>query len=86
VPGSTDPTPLRINWQHVGWNGPPLPRVTSLRLHDFQGTEDLSDLPVLFPGLRRLVIMLAPTVDGVPEHVLAALPVVPTVSRVHGVI
>jgi hypothetical protein len=77
---------LRINWQHVGWNGPPLPGVTGLRLNNFQGTEDLSQVPVVFPDLRALTIVLAPNVDEIPEDTLVALPVTPTVSRVHRVV
>ena len=77
---------LRINWEAVGWQGPPLPGVTSLRLNRFWGTEDLSGIPALFPGLRKVTVVLAPDVADVPDDILALLPVTPTVTRVHGVL
>ena len=74
---------LRVNWQHMGWNGPPLPGITALRLNNVHGTEDFSRIPELFPGLRKIMIVLAPDASAIPEHVLAALPVTPTVTTVH---
>lgn len=76
---------LHINWGLVGWYGPPLPGVTGLRLDGFQGTENLSSVPTLFPGLREIHIDLAPDVTDVPQDVLAALPVTPVVTRMFGV-
>jgi hypothetical protein len=76
---------LRVNWQHTGWHGPPLPGITRLRLNNFHGTEDLSRIPALFPGLRTITVVLAPQVTEVPEHALADLPVAPTVTAVHRV-
>jgi hypothetical protein len=66
---------LRVNWNAVGWSaGPVLPNVTRLRLNKFTGNEDLSNVPALFPGLRRVTFHLAPDVTAVPEHLLAFLP------------
>ncbi|PBC97151.1 NACHT domain-containing protein [Streptomyces sp. Ag82_O1-15] len=66
---------LRVNWNAVGWSaGPVLPNVTRLRLNKFTGNEDLSNVPALFPGLRRVTFHLAPDVTDVPEHLLASLP------------
>lgn len=72
---------LRINWDVVGWAGPALPHITHLRLNRFLGTEDLLRVPALFPGLRQVTIVLAPESSEVPEHVLAFLPGIPTVSK-----
>ncbi|GGL88776.1 ATP-binding protein [Streptomyces fumigatiscleroticus] len=77
---------LRINWQAVGWDGPPLPGVTALRLNAFQGTEDLSRIGALFPGLRTVSVLLAPEVTDVPQEVFAPLPVTPEVLRIRGVV
>lgn len=77
---------LRLNWRAVGWQGPPLPGVTGLRLNNFDGTEDLSGLPALFPDLREVTVSLADGVTDVPEHVLAALPVRPTLAKIRGVV
>jgi hypothetical protein len=77
---------LRINWRAVGWQGPPLPGVTSLRLNDFHGSEDLSRIPELFPGLREIMIVPAPEVSEIPDDVLAPLPGTPTVARVRAVV
>ncbi|MFI9171118.1 NACHT domain-containing protein [Streptomyces lincolnensis] len=74
---------LRINWQQVGWNGPPLPGVSALRLNNVHGTEDFSRIPELFPGLRKIMVVLAPDVSELPEPLLAALPVTPVVTKVH---
>ncbi|MFE2969530.1 NACHT domain-containing protein [Streptomyces sp. NPDC059340] len=66
---------LRVNWNAVGWSaGPVLPNVARLRLNKFTGNEDLSNVPVLFPGLRRVTFHLASNVTDVPEHLLAFLP------------
>nr|WP_307783704.1 NACHT domain-containing protein [Streptomyces spinoverrucosus] len=72
---------LRINWGAVGWHGPPLPGVTGLRLNNFQGTEDLSQIPALFPDLRSVTVVLAPEVPEIPEEALAQLPVPPVIKR-----
>jgi hypothetical protein len=79
-------TELRINWQAVGWQGPPLPGITSLRLNDFQGTEDLTRIPELFPGLRRVTIVLAPSATEIPDGILAPLPVQPAIRRIRSVV
>ncbi|WP_371669923.1 NACHT domain-containing protein [Streptomyces sp. NBC_00289] len=83
VPGLTE---LRTNWQAVGWNGPPLPGVTDLRLNNLLGTEDLSDVRRIFPGLRAVTLALAPETGEVPEHLLDQLPVIPDVLRIHSVV
>ncbi|MBC2903914.1 NACHT domain-containing protein [Streptomyces cupreus] len=78
---------LRLNWQNLdGWQGPPLPGVTHLRLNNFQGTEDLSAVPTLFPALRSVTIVYAPEVTWVPEEILAPLPVPPAFKRIRGVV
>nr|WP_202425661.1 NACHT domain-containing protein [Streptomyces sp. HUCO-GS316] len=77
---------LRINWHAVGWAGPPLPGVTRLRLNNFLGTEDLAAVADLFPDLRRIDIVLAPDVLDVPDGILAALPVAPTIAKMHAVV
>ncbi|MER6346113.1 NACHT domain-containing protein [Streptomyces sp. NPDC001595] len=79
-------TELRINWAAVGWQGPPLPRITGLRLNAFQGVEDLSRLPELFPGLREVTVVPAPEVSEIPAELLARLPVTPTVARIRAVV
>ncbi|MEU3254074.1 NACHT domain-containing protein [Streptomyces sp. NPDC006997] len=71
---------LHLHWRHLAWSGPPLPRVTGLRLDGVDGTEDLSGLGRFFPNLRELTLMLTPGVTDVPEAVLSALPVRPTVE------
>ncbi|WP_240926276.1 NACHT domain-containing protein [Streptomyces sp. JB150] len=78
-------TELRINWRAVGWQGPPLPRIASLRLNDVQGTEDLTPIPELFPGLRRVTVVPAPSAR-IPDDLLAALPVRPAVRRIRSVV
>ncbi|MFJ4473320.1 NACHT domain-containing protein [Streptomyces sp. NPDC089424] len=77
---------LRLDWRAVGGRGPSLPGVTGLRLHDFEGTEDLSDLPALLPDLREVTLHLAAGVTDVPEHVLGAFPVRPTLARIRAVV
>ncbi|WP_328872990.1 NACHT domain-containing protein [Streptomyces sp. NBC_00287] len=78
---------LRIDWRHLGgWQGPPLPGITHLRLNNFQGTEDLSAVPTLFPALRSVTIVHAPEVAWVPEEILAPLPVPPVFKQVRGVV
>ncbi|MFE6282334.1 NACHT domain-containing protein [Streptomyces sp. NPDC057877] len=77
---------LRLSWRHLGWNGPPLPGITRLRLNDFDGTEDLSGLSALFPNLRMLTLVLAQGVTDVSSQLMSALPVPPTVTSVRGVI
>ncbi|WP_336621095.1 NACHT domain-containing protein [Streptomyces sp. DH24] len=77
---------LRINWDAVGWKGPPLPGVTGLRLNRVHGTEDLSRIPALFPDLREITVVLAPETDALPDELLAALPVTPTVKKIRGVV
>ncbi|MGW0824308.1 NACHT domain-containing protein [Streptomyces sp. NPDC002845] len=77
---------LRLNWNAVGWEGPPLPRITSLRLNKHMGNEDLSGIPALFPNLRTVTVVLAPDVTEVPEHVLPLFPVPPTVVKSHAVV
>ncbi|MCT9081991.1 NACHT domain-containing protein [Streptomyces fulvoviolaceus] len=77
---------LRLNWQVTGWNGPPLPGITTLRLNNFTGTEDISSIPALFPNLHTMRIVLAPDTFEVPEHILAQLPVTPTASKVYAVV
>ncbi|MDT9697256.1 NACHT domain-containing protein [Streptomyces sp. P17] len=78
---------LRIDWEHLGgWQGPPLPGLSHLRLNNFQGTEDLSAVPALFPGLRSVSIVCAPEVTEVPEEILGPLPVKPAFKRIRGVV
>ncbi|MEU6577045.1 NACHT domain-containing protein [Streptomyces sp. NPDC046805] len=77
---------LRIIWDVAGWEGPPLPGIRGLRLNQFTGDEDLSELAVLFPSLRTIEITLAPGSTGVPDHTLATLPVTPTITRPHSVV
>ncbi|MBX9397754.1 NACHT domain-containing protein [Streptomyces sp. TRM72054] len=72
---------LRLNWQAVGWDGPPLPGVTALRLNNFHGTEDISGVRTLFPNLQTVSINLAVDVADVPDHVRELLPVTPTFTR-----
>nr|WSY57829.1 NACHT domain-containing protein [Streptomyces sp. NBC_00886] len=72
---------LRINWDAVGWSGPPVPTITSLRLNRFTGDEDLSGVPSLFPNLRTVTIVLAQATTKIPEHTLTHLPVAPTITR-----
>ncbi|HLL34825.1 MAG TPA: NACHT domain-containing protein [Streptomyces sp.] len=79
-------TELRINWRAVGWQGPPLPRITSLRLNNLHGTEDLARIPALFPRLREVVIVPAPDASEIPDEVLAPLPVTPAIARVRAVV
>lgn len=73
---------LRIDWQHVGWNGPPLTGITALRLNNLTGTEDLSAVPDFFPSLRKIEITAA---SKVPKHILDGLPVTPEVTRLHSI-
>ncbi|BBC35596.1 NACHT domain protein [Streptomyces graminofaciens] len=73
---------LRVNWNATGWQaGLPLPRVTSLRLNNFSGSEDLFELSYLFPDLREVTIHLAPEVTDIPEHVLELFPVPPAMEK-----
>jgi hypothetical protein len=77
-------TRLHLDWQAVGWQSLPLSSVTSLWLSNFRGTEDLSDVPALFPNLRTVTITLAPHIPRateVPSHILAPLPVTPAFPR-----
>ncbi|MFE9449141.1 NACHT domain-containing protein [Streptomyces sp. NPDC006739] len=74
---------LHINWQNVGWSGPPLPRVTRLRLNRFKGDEDVSHILRTFPGLRTVEIVTASPATKIPPEVLAAFPTAPAVRRVH---
>ncbi|MFI9611498.1 NACHT domain-containing protein [Streptomyces sp. NPDC052023] len=83
LPGLTE---LRINWRAVGWPGPPLPRVTRLRLNNFHGTEDLSSVRTLFPNLREVTINLAADSTGVPDRMRELLPVAPHLARIRGVV
>ncbi|MEV7993637.1 NACHT domain-containing protein [Streptomyces sp. NPDC086077] len=77
---------LRINWELVGWQGPPLPGVTKLRLNNFHGTEDISGVRALFPDLREVTINLAADITEVPAGVRELLPVAPSLSRIRGVV
>ncbi|MGW0914762.1 NACHT domain-containing protein [Streptomyces sp. NPDC002784] len=78
---------LHIDWQHNGgWQGPPLPGVTHLRLNNLQGTEDLSAVPDLFPDLRSVTVVYAPDVTEIPPAVLAPLPVTPSFERIRRVV
>ncbi|MBQ1093279.1 NACHT domain-containing NTPase [Streptomyces sp. B93] len=77
---------LHLDWGRLTWSGPPLPGVTHLKLNEFQGTENLSRLPDRFPGLREITVVLASGVTEVPDEVLAALPVPPTVTGIGGVV
>ncbi|TQE34024.1 NACHT domain-containing protein [Streptomyces ipomoeae] len=75
-------TELRVNWGATGWEAAPvLPGITSLRLNNFSGNEDVSKLRDLLPGLRRVTIHLAPEVTDVPEHVLDLLPMTPVIEK-----
>ncbi|MEU9736987.1 NACHT domain-containing protein [Streptomyces sp. NPDC048002] len=66
---------LHIDWRHNGgWQGPPLPGITHLRLNNFRGTEDLSAVPALFPALRSVTVVHAPDVTEIPAAALAHLP------------
>ncbi|MEV6962982.1 NACHT domain-containing protein [Streptomyces sp. NPDC051207] len=77
---------LRLNWGRSGWHGPPLPGITSLRLNNFRGSEDVSSVPALFPNLREITVVLAADVTEPPEETLAALPVPPTVRKLRRVV
>ncbi|GGS84537.1 NACHT domain-containing protein [Streptomyces chromofuscus] len=77
---------LRVSWQDVGRHGPTLPGVTSLRLYNFRGTEDLSGVRTLFPNLREVTINLAADITDVPDHVREMLPVTPAVVRTRSVV
>ncbi|WP_051113653.1 NACHT domain-containing protein [Streptomyces davaonensis] len=78
---------LHIDWQHNGgWQGPPLPGITHLRLNNFQGTEDLSAVPALFPALRSATVVHAPDVTEIPETALAPLPSARTFERIRRVV
>ncbi|MGR6971920.1 NACHT domain-containing protein [Streptomyces cynarae] len=78
---------VRLIWTATGWEaGPVLPRVTRLRLNMFTGTEDLSKLRALFPGVQDLTLRLAPDVSDLPDHVLDPLPVRPVVERTDSVL
>ncbi|MER6673913.1 NACHT domain-containing protein [Streptomyces sp. NPDC000983] len=78
---------LHIDWQHNGgWQGPPLPGVTHLRLNNFRGTEDLSALPALFPALRSATVVPAPDVTEIPPEALAPLPQARTFERIRRVV
>jgi hypothetical protein len=83
LPALTD---LRINWEAVGWHGPPLPGVTALRLNRVLGTEDLSRIPELFPNVRAITVVLAPETDTLPDGLLETLPVAPSIKRIRGVV
>ncbi|MFF3910985.1 hypothetical protein ACFYZJ_34690 [Streptomyces sp. NPDC001848] len=72
--------------ERAGRRGPVLPRVTGLRLNMVTGTEDLSRLGTLFPGVRSLTLRLAPDVADVREHVLDLLPCPPVIEKVDGVL
>ncbi|MDQ1028371.1 hypothetical protein QF035_005953 [Streptomyces umbrinus] len=78
---------LRLRWAAVPWtNGPVLPGVRRLWLNNFTGDEDLSAVPVLFPGLESVAFRLLPEVPEVPEHVLELFPGTHTVTRTHTVL
>jgi hypothetical protein len=77
---------LGVDWGASGWHGPPLPGITSLRLDNFRGSEDISSIPVLFPNLREVTVALAADVAELPEEARAALPVTPTVRKVRRVV
>lgn len=80
---------VHLDWQAVGWRDLPLEGVTDLRLSNFRGTEDLSGLPSVFPGLRSVAITLAPHVPPAREldpQILAPLPVAPTFPRLPSVV
>ncbi|MFF4526066.1 NACHT domain-containing protein [Streptomyces bluensis] len=78
---------LRINWQAVGWPGPPLPGIRSLCLRRFTGREEgLAEIPALFPNLRSISVGLDSETVEVPEHLLAAFPVTPTIETKHSVL
>nr|WP_229914117.1 NACHT domain-containing protein [Streptomyces capitiformicae] len=73
---------LRLHWNATGWDAAPvLPHITSLALNGFTGTEDLSKIPELFPGLRTVSIHLARDVSDVPEHFLGLFPGPPVIQR-----
>ncbi|QQM42571.1 NACHT domain-containing protein [Streptomyces liliifuscus] len=78
---------LRLRWAAVPWtNGPVLPGIRRLWLNNFTGDEDLSAVPVLFPGLESVAFRLLPEVPEVPEHVLELFPGMHTVTRTHTVL
>ncbi|MBD0838952.1 NACHT domain-containing protein [Streptomyces sp. TRM68416] len=78
---------LHLNWQRTGgWPGPPLPRITYLRLNNVQGIEDFSAVPTQFPHLRSVTLVHAPDVDEIPEDVLAPLPAARTFEKVRRVV
>ncbi|MFH8465532.1 NACHT domain-containing protein [Streptomyces sp. NPDC017991] len=78
---------LRLNWTAVPWTeGPVLPGVERLSLNRFTGTEDLSAIPALFPGLRSVTFVLAPETTDVPERIRELLPGMHTVVKPHTVL
>jgi hypothetical protein len=77
---------LRLVWPTGGWPGPPLPHVTKVRLNDYLGHEDLSNLSAVFPNLRMLMIVLGRDGAEVPEAVLAGLPVPPLIRSGYGIV
>ena len=82
-------TRLHLDWQAIGWQGLPLSGVRDLWLSNFRGTEDLSDVATVFPGLRSVSITLAPHVPPAREvrpQVLAPLPVKPAFPRLPSVV
>lgn len=73
---------LRLHWNATGWDAAPvLPHITSLALNGITGTEDLSKVPEVFPGLCTVSIHLARDVSDVPEHFLGLFPGPPVVQR-----
>ncbi|MFE9682583.1 NACHT domain-containing protein [Streptomyces sp. NPDC006285] len=84
LPGLTD---LRLNWTAVPWtDGPVLPGIERLCFNRFTGTEDLSAVPALFPGLRSVTFVLAPETTEVPEEILRRLPGTHSVVKPHTVL
>ncbi|MGW7385361.1 NACHT domain-containing protein [Streptomyces sp. NPDC054794] len=74
---------LRINWNTVGWEGPPLPGVTKVRLNRFTGEEDVDHIRRTFPHLRALEIVPATPTTRIRPEVVDAFPVTPVLTRVH---
>ncbi|WP_261719120.1 NACHT domain-containing protein [Streptomyces sp. FZ201] len=80
-------THLHIDWQHHGgWNGPPLPGITHLKLNNFQGAEDLSTVPALFPNLRSATVVPAANITRIPEETLTPLPPDRTFERIRRIV
>ncbi|MBA4863931.1 NACHT domain-containing protein [Streptomyces sp. PSKA54] len=69
-------------------SAPPFPTIEHLQLRKLTGSEDLRELPVIFPNLRSVEFVLASDEDGtaLPEHITGLFPGRHTVREIHSVL